>query len=80
MVDGWKRLHKSEDLKTNILQRLVAQITNITKKHRKEKKNKIGSNGLDAKSDIGVRVGHLNCNVNGNLGELRKKIKILNSD
>ena len=42
-------------------------------KHRKEKKNKIGSNGLDAKSDIGVRVGHLNCNVNRNLGELRKK-------
>ena len=49
--------------------------------HRKEKKNKIGSNSLDAKSDIGVRVGHPNCNVNRNLGELRKKIKkILNSD
>ena len=41
--------------------------------HRKEKKNKIGSNGLDAKSDIGVRVGHPNCNVSRNLGELRKK-------
>ena len=47
-------------------------ITNITKK-RKENKNKIGSNGLDAKSDIGVCVDHLNCNVNRNLVELRRK-------
>ena len=30
MVDGWKRLHKSEDLKTNILEWHVAQIINIT--------------------------------------------------
>ena len=43
------------------------------KKHRKENKNKIGSNGLHAKSDIGVRVDHLNCNVNRNLVELRRK-------
>ena len=29
MVDGLKRLDKSEDLKTNILERHVAQIINI---------------------------------------------------